>query len=278
MAKRKLKRGTKIIGSAALLGILAGGGYAVYQNTQKKPEPVTESTGYCEGMVHEFEFIVPKEEYELGDEVIEELRQEYLTDKAINEDLTGILYFQSGLIHQPVFQGYDNDYYLYHDWQTGEYLSWGCAAMDYTSDPAAQKMNTVIYGHYVYPERTPDRTIMFTPLGLLMQEENYEANKYLAYMTEDTIHYYEIALVFDVPLEDHIYIPDGFWYHLTDYEESFWNDFIRNARGRQYYETGVDLTYGDHTLTLQTCIEDLPDNREIVLCKEIARVPLEPAE
>jgi len=50
---------------------------------------------------------------------------------------------------------------------------------------------------------------------------------------------------------------------------------MRRVEEREYYDTGIDIAYTDHMLTLQTCIENYPENREIVLCRELERIIFE---
>ena len=53
-----------------------------------------------------------REAYELSDDEIAKIRQELSDDENINGDVQAVLVFPSGLIHQPVLQGTDNDHYL----------------------------------------------------------------------------------------------------------------------------------------------------------------------
>lgn len=215
------------------------------------------------------------EDYELSQEDISKLRQELADDKSTNGDVQAILVFPSGLVHQPVLQGTDNDHYLYTDWQTGDSLAYGSIMMDYQNNIHQDDMNTIIYGHYCYTGYYEDRTLAFTPLSQLLEKANYEANKYVVLVTDDNIRYYEIASVYGCPMVDvegGQVAADDYQFNLVDYSEDYFNTYVNAIKQQEYYDTGVELTYGDRLLSLQTCIENHNELREIVVCKELKRV------
>lgn len=215
------------------------------------------------------------EDYELSQEDISKLRQELADDKSTNGDVQAILVFPSGLVHQPVLQGTDNDHYLYTDWQTGKSLEYGSIMMDYQNNIHQDDMNTIIYGHYCYTGYYEDRTLAFTPLSQLLEQQNYEANKYVVLVTDENIRYYEIASVYGCPMVDvegGQVAADDYQFNLVGYSEDYFNTYINAIKKQEYYDTGVQLTYGDRLLSLQTCIENHNELREIVVCKELKRV------
>lgn len=213
--------------------------------------------------------------YYFREERIQSLKEELANDQKINPDVKAILVFESELIHEPILQGSDNEHYLYVDWQTGEYRAYGSLMMDAENQLTNDDMNTIIYGHYVYRSFSEDRTLMFTPIAELLQQENYEPNRYLALITNTDIRYYEIAIVYDSPLinsANQQYAQDDLQFNLTHYTQDYWQTYYNAMQKNSYYQTDVTLNYGDKLLTLQTCIEDNPDNRQIVVCKEIKRI------
>lgn len=217
---------------------------------------------------------VPLKEYEFTEDRIQELRQELAEDEKINPDVQSILVFQSELVHDPVLQGSDNEHYLYVDWQTDEYRSYGSIMMDCINDLSKDEMNTIIYGHYIYEFRNKDRTLVFTPLAQFLDQENYQANRYLAMVTDHGIRYYEVADVWNCPMinvQGGQITPEEYQFNLVEYDEDRFSSYMEKVHEREYYSTGVEIEYGDRLLTLQTCIENQPDSREIVLCREIAR-------
>ncbi len=271
MKKRKLKKSVKWI---LVLAVLAAGTglFLLLKKAAEKPVPSPVPTAEVTPEPTPEPTPVPKEEWEFEDDRLLELKKEFADDLAVDGHLQGILCFQSGLVHQPVFQGTDNDYYLYHAWETGEYRSWGSICMEYTCD-YTKDQNCAIYGHYVYPERTPDRTVMFTPLAKLLVQENYEDNKYLAMALEDEIVYYEIIYVYNCHLLEGEYIPEDLMYDTPNFTEHQYEKYRARLKECLYYDTGKDLDYPDRFITLQTCIEGAHLDREIIICREIERKP-----
>ena len=213
-------------------------------------------------------------EYELADTVLRDYRTQLEEAREINADVQALLAFQSGLCIDPVLQNHGTTDYLYTDWRTGEYQSYGSIALDQENDLARDDMNTILYGHYIYAFRNKDRSLVFTPLAQLMEAKNYRDNRYVSLITETAIRYYEVASVFPCPMVEtaagQVCAPD-FQYNLVEYDEVYFKRYLNAIEKAQYYDTGVILCYGDRLLTLQTCIEDHPESRLIVLCKEIER-------
>lgn len=202
------------------------------------------------------------------------LKDTLAEDQGINSDVVAYLDFPGGLISQPVLLGTVVNEYLYKDWKTGEASTWGSIAIDPRNNLSADEMNTIIYGHYVYRRRTSDRSLVFTPLSELLEQENYEANQYVSLTLPHEIRYYQIASVYDCPMED---VEGGqvtaeeLQFNLTEYDEAYFETYMNAVKEHEYYDTGVKVNYGDKLLSLATCIEDHPESREIVLCKEIGR-------
>ena len=220
----------------------------------------------------------PKEEYELSEEELTSFREELEEEQAVNVDVKALLHFKSGLIHKPVVQGETEDYYLYRDWKTHEYLSYGSITLDSRNNLSEPEQNTIIYGHYVYPSKNPDRTLAFSSLDFLKDPNIYEENKYVSLILKDEIRYYEIASVYEAPLEtvDGVqYCMYGIEYNLLEYDEEYMELYKSNIKRYEYFSTGVELSTEDKLLTLQTCIENQHESREIVLLRELKRVSLE---
>ena len=219
-----------------------------------------------------------KEEYEYEDAELADLFLELKQDEEINPDVKAILHFHSGLIRTPVlYSEWVNDY-LYKNWETGEYRSYGSIALEPANDLERNDQNTILYGHYVYEFRNPDRTLAFTPLALLMKEEMYEENRYVSLITDRDVRYYEIASVFECPLveyEGYQVTIEGLQYNRLSYDKEYMDIFRDTIAKYEYYHTGVEFDETDRFLTMQTCIEGKESSREIVLCRELMRKPLD---
>lgn len=221
------------------------------------------------------------EEYEYDAETLRALSSELREDITINPDVKALLCFESGLIHTPVLQSADVNEYLYKDWQTGEYLSYGSIVLEPENDLSRDDQNTIIYGHYIYEFRNADRTLAFTPLAVLMKEEALEENRYVSLISADDVRYYEIAAVFECPLETYEgyqYAPEGLEYNLLAYDRDYMELYRKRIAEKEYYSTGVEFDETDRFLSLQTCIEGKADSREIVLCRELKRTALTETE
>ena len=52
-------------------------------------------------------------------------------------------------------------------------------------------------------------------------------------------------------------------------DEEIFNEYIDLARGRQLFDTGVDVKYGDKLLTLSTCYADEDNSRFIIIARRL---------
>ena len=62
---------------------------------------------------------------------------------------------------------------------------------------------------------------------------------------------------------------DTLKYYEPNYDEAFFETYMKAVKEKQFYETGEELSFEDHWITLQTCVRDRNDLRVIVLAKEI---------
>ena len=149
--------------------------------------------------------------------------------------------------------------------------------MDSRNDLSKDEQNTIIYGHYIYEYRNPDRTLVFTPLSTMVDKTVYEKNRYVSLILNDEVRYYEVVSVFEAPLEeiDGVqYSMYGLEYNLLEYDPDYMSLYRENINRYEYFDTGIEIADDDHLLTLQTCIENQHESREIVLCRELERKPL----
>lgn len=219
-----------------------------------------------------------------------ELTDYYQENKAINKDYVGDLYFTSNLLHESFVQArsvYDdngelytfytqngsivknpddytgNDVYIWKYWKTGEYdynNHGGSVFLDYRNELFDQ--NLIIYGHHFSVWNDETRSKAFTPLEQLLLEENYASNKELKLLLENEIRTYELWSVYEFnATDDGWYDKAQYWrynYNYDDYSDSVDNDYYQNyidfVKENRLYDTDVELTTSDKTLTLQTCI------------------------
>lgn len=226
----------------------------------------------------------------LKKESFKSLYKEFEESKKINQDVKGVLYFDTGLIYTPVLQDkHDVNKYLYLDWETGAHANHGSVTLNPNNTLQGSEMNTIIYGHYIYDWKVKiygfegnDWRLVFTHLRDLMNQEGYEENKYLTLITEDEARYYEVARVYDCPLVinshgDEVTL-NYMEFNRLSFTKDYWDNYMRQVDAHSYIKSDVKLEYGEPILTLQTCIQNRPNNREIVICKELMRMPVEDAK
>ena len=236
-----------------------------------------------------------------------DLREMWLSNKAINDDYVGNIVFDSGLIDLPFVQAKSvyredgepyrfftqdgslaedlssytgNDVYIWTSWKTGEfdrYEEGGSVFMDYRN--YLKDQNIIIYGHHFARDWDPSGSKQFTPLDVLLSEENYEENRYLNLILDNEIRSYVITNVFTVDIEDEyesqIIRTDMNEDFSGNRDPRFFRDFISYMNRISRYDTEELLSDSDRILTLITCLEHQPQYRQIVVCKEIDRTVYE---
>lgn len=181
----------------------------------------------------------------------------YAERKAVNPDYVGELMVGDSLVHENVVQASDNEKYLQQSWDLQK-TTQGAAFLDYRN--TLEDQNLIIYGHYVYY----DASKMFTPLEKLYDQENYEANKNITLTLNGETRNYLITDVFYYIMDD-----DTLMYFNTSYDPNYFKTYYEAVKDADFYDTGESLTFEDHWLTLQTCVRDHDELREIILAKQV---------
>ena len=226
-------------------------------------EPNDELKTDLTGELEPIRYLIPEDKRE-------EYRSLWNEKHNINSDYIGQVFFESGLINEPVVFYPNNERYLHLDFYTKEYNLYGTVFEDFNTRYDSQ--NTVIYGHVVNEIYDPEGVIRFTPLKNLVDQENYEDNKTVYLLLENELREYVIAAVFHVELyeENGLQYPEpNLVYYYADYDKAYFQKYMYEIKNVQFYDTGVECNYEDKFLTLQTCVIRTPEKREIVLCKLI---------
>lgn len=222
----------------------------------------------------------------------QEKRQLWLDNKAINADYVGEIIFESGIIDKPFVQAksvYDKDGNLYHFYnEDGTLVSdpegysgndvyiwtnWRDMSYDYNilggsifmeERNSINDQNIIIYGHHFSKRggNDPDRNKAFTPLELLLDKENYEANSIVHLILDNETRSYELACVYEYDVDDDFYTVKTQYYRTNyahdDFEnivdDAYYDKYIEAIDSVKLYDTGVTLSNTDQTLTLQTCL------------------------
>lgn len=212
------------------------------------------------------------------EEKISQARQEYKeyidlweSNHKINEDYVAQLWFESGLINEPVVQAEDNDKYFRTNWQTMKHDEEGTPYVDYRVDLKGSQ-NIIIYGHNVEVSYEPSKTHKFTPLHQLETVEGIKDNNIVYLLLEDRLLKYEVAMVYraDVYVEDgrQIFYPDTPKFFEPSFINEQFNTLVTAAKKTSYNDYEYFLDKYDKLLTMQTCI-DGSINKFVVTCKLI---------
>ncbi len=163
-----------------------------------------------------------------------------------------------------------NDVYIWKNWKTGAYDRYeegGSVFMDYRN--TLEDCNLIIYGHHFARDYDPSGSKQFTPLDLLLKEENYYRNSSLKLVLDNQIRTYEICavLILDAREEEQLEIVN------TDANHDFesFKDYAALIERLSVYDTGKRAREKDSLLTLITCIEHRPELRQAVICSEVSR-------
>ena len=197
-------------------------------------------------------------ESDTSDKVNDAVQHQYsmkkLTD--LNPDTYCWIKVSFTTIDYPVVQSYDNDFYLYHNFNKGWSKS-GAIFADYrNSRDIASNRNLIIYGHNMVDNS------MFQPLIDYSKHESYFRNGIIELITKDAMYYYE---VFSICEEDPFsgYIRTEFTDDEQGNEEFV--QFLRSMEERSIFHKDVILDADTKMITLSTCINDWWINRRFVV-------------
>lgn len=179
----------------------------------------------------------------------------------INSDVIGWIKIDETNIDYPVMQ--NGDFYLHRNIYK-EYSSHGTPYLvEYCNIQYSD--NLIIYGHHM------NDNSMFAQLDNYKKHSFYENHKYIkfySYYNGKTIEKtYEVAIAFKTV----VYSDKGFkYYNYTNFSDvQELNDFIENCRKLEFYNTGIDINYGDKLITLSTCEYSQKNGRIVVVAKQI---------
>ena len=166
--------------------------------------------------------------------------------RELNEETIGWIHIPDTPISYPVMQTTDNSKYLERD-SAGRKSNAGAVFMDAQNSLSPLDQNTILYGHNMGDGRENE---MFGPLLLYKEKTFRDAHPYIQFDTHLEAHgWWEVFAVLHLDLRD-----TGFNY----LNQSFPNNadfeaWLKNAKERALYETGVVVTMTDRVLTLSTC-------------------------
>ncbi|MCR5095510.1 MAG: class B sortase [Erysipelotrichaceae bacterium] len=285
--------GAVMLALALALGIMISRSYSANED---ESDNVPDDTQIITPDQHEQELLQYKEEWTalhninndyIGDIIFDSglLRVSFVQAKSVFKEDGEMykFYTENGsLVTDP--SGYTgNDVYIWTYWKTGEYDyndHGGSTFMDYRNEINDQ--NLIIYGHHFSVWNDETRQKAFTPLERLLEEENYQNNRYVTLLLANEVRKYELVAVYNFDATDDYYYENmQYWrtsYNYDDYtdtvDDSYYDRYIDAVKQHALYPTGVELSNTDKTLTLQTCISGHTGELfEILVLKEISSEP-----
>lgn len=178
-----------------------------------------------------------------------------------NNDLYGWIRIDDTVINYPVmYSPYDPELYLHADFSKNDSIS----GTPFVLTPDTE--NIIIFAHNM-----KNRT-MFGSLREYKDVDYYEEHKYIEFDTLYEKALYEIVAVSKaIAYYDAKEIPDGtylFYEHTSLSNEDEFNAYIENAKENEYFDTGVEASYGDSLITLCTCDYWTTNARLIIVAKK----------
>ena len=187
----------------------------------------------------------------------------YAENYLANEDMAAWLNIPGTNIDYPVmWTPRDEDFYLYKDFN-GRKNSNGSLILDTDSCLDPLSTNLIIHGHNM------KSGAMFGNLTDYEDPDYYEEHKNIILHTKELQRNYEVIAVFRSQVfrkSDNVF--KFYKFFQADTEEEF-DDFYRNIKEMSIYDTGVTAQFGDHFITLSTCVYHVENGRFVVVAKEI---------
>lgn len=182
---------------------------------------------------------------------------------AANEDIAAWLVIPDTTIDYPVmWTPGDENYYLYRDADGNDDKN-GSLILDTDSCVNPLTTNLIIHGHNMRSGA------MFGNLTDYESQDYCEKHKQIILYTEECQRNYEVIAVFRSQVykkKDTVF--KYYKFFQADTREEF-DDFYQNIKELSLYDTGVTAEFGDHFITLSTCVYHVEQGRFVVVAKEV---------
>lgn len=180
-----------------------------------------------------------------------------------NEDMCAWIQIPDTNIDYPVmWTPEDEEYYLYRDFDGSDNKN-GCLILDTDSCVDPLTTNLIIHGHNM------KSGAMFGNLTDYQEEAFYQGHKEIILYTEGCQRNYEVIAVFRSQVfrkSEEVF--KFYKFFQADTQEEF-DDFYNNIKEMSLYDTGVTAEFGDHFITLSTCVYHVENGRFVVVAKEV---------
>ena len=238
MAKGRFKNKYKIIiGAIVSIGCLIGIIYSVFKILNWK-ENVEDNQNIKE-QIEDNNIIATDEDEEDASYDID-----FNSLKEQNTDTIAYLKVNGTCIDYIVVKGYNNSYYLNHNFNK-EYNIAGWIFADYHNTFDNTDRNIIIYGHNM------EDGSMFGTLQSILYKDWYgnTDNHKVILVTEQGQYEYKVFSTYSIEAEDY-YINTQF------YNNDEFNKFVNILKSRSIYDYGTEVSGEDKILTLSSCIGD----------------------
>ncbi len=188
---------------------------------------------------------------------------EYAPFYQMNNDMVGWISMPGTTVNYPVMQTPDNpDYYLSRSFSK-EPSDWGTIYARESCDIYRPSDNITLFGHY-----KKDGS-MFNNLHKFRKQDYWQEHQTFSFDTLYEHHTYQIWAVFKISANVG---SNHFPYHrFSDAAtEGEFNEFVRNVKELQFFDTGITPVYGDKLLTLSTCEYTLENGRLVVCAMRVS--------
>lgn len=192
-------------------------------------------------------------------DVLDEYKEFYDT----YEHFYGWLKIDGTKIDDPVmYTPWDDDYYLTRNLD-GKYYQSGILFIAKDSVFYPNYCNIIIHGHNMKNQ---------TRFGSIKKYRNksyYDEHKIIHFDTAEEKADYIVVAAFYARV---LYVKEeGFRYYRHDFfnNKAEFDDYIANIKEMSFYDTGVDVEYGDSLLTLSTCSYHTENGRFVVVAKKL---------
>lgn len=179
-----------------------------------------------------------------------------------NSDMAAWLQIPGTDIDYPVmWTPRDEEYYLYRGFDGSSNRN-GCLILDTDSCLDPLTTNLIIHGH------NQDSGAMFGHLPEYEDYSFYEEHKNITLYTKEQRRNYEVIAVFRSQVykkTDQVF--KYYKFFQADTQEEF-DYFYNNIMDMSLYDTGVTAEFGDHFLTLSTCVYHVERGRLVVVARE----------
>ena len=183
----------------------------------------------------------------------------------MNRDFFGWLTIEDIDVDFPVMYAPDRrEYYLNRDFY-GEYSHVGTPFIDENCPPDGNFY--LIYGHHIEDIRVKS---MFGKLFRYDDPAYWEQHPTFRFDTAYEEREYEVMAVFYSRIY-YVEEKDVFrYYEYTDLcDEAVFNDYVRQVKEAERYDTGVTASYGDELIALSTCSYHDVNGRFVVVARRI---------